>query len=93
VHISPDIASGLRRFPASRIDTGKYMAEPPQPDEPEQAGPNEVQQRGKNPTLDQLTQAGNKKTHERRNDITRGTLLHTNIEKWVSFRAIINLVG
>jgi hypothetical protein len=92
VHISPDIASDLRRFPASRIDTGKYMSEPPQPNKPEQAGPNEVQQRGKNPALGQLTQARDKKTHERGNDITRRTLLHTNVEKWVSFRAITNLV-
>jgi hypothetical protein len=52
-----------------------------------------VQQRSKNPALDQLTQARDKKTHERGDDITRRTLLHTNIEKWVSFRAIINLVG
>jgi hypothetical protein len=93
VHISPDIASDSRRFPASRIDTGKYMSEPPQPNEPEQASPNEVQQRGENPALDQLTQARDKKTHERGNDITRRTLLHTNVEKWVSFRAIVNLVG
>ena len=69
------------------------MSEPPQPDEPEQGGPNEVQQRGKNPALDQLTQARDKKTHERGNDITRRTLRHTNVEKGVNFRAIINLVG
>ena len=56
------------------------MSEPSQPNEPEQAGHNEVQQRGKNPALDQLTQARDKKTHERGNDITRRTLRHTNVE-------------
>jgi hypothetical protein len=57
------------------------MSEPPQKNEPEQGGPNEVEQRGKNPALDQLTQARDKKTHERGNDITRRTLFHTKIEK------------
>ena len=60
------------------------MSEPPQPNEPEQAGPNEVQQRGKNPALGQLTQARDKKTHECGNDVTRRTLRHTNVEKWIN---------
>lgn len=52
------------------------MSKPTQPNEPEQAGHHEVQQRGKNPALDQLTEARDKKTHQGSNDISSGTLSH-----------------
>jgi hypothetical protein len=61
------------------------MSEPSQENEPEQGGHHEVEQRGKNAALGQLTQARDKKTHERGNDITRRSLLHTDIEKCISF--------
>jgi hypothetical protein len=63
------------------------MSEPPQQNEPEQGGHDEVQERGKNPTLDQLTQTRNEKTHQRGDDVTCRTLFHNNVENWANFRA------
>ncbi len=68
------------------------MSEPPQPNEPEHAGHDEVHQRRNNPTLNQLTQARDEKTRKRGNDITSRTLFHNNIEKW-AILAKFNLAG
>jgi len=56
------------------------MSEPPQQNEPEHAGYDEVHQRRNNSALDQLTQSRDEKTHQRGDDITRRTLLHNNVE-------------
>ena len=52
------------------------MPKPAQPNKPEQAGHHEVQERSKNPALDQLTEARDKKAHQGSNDISGRTLTH-----------------
>ena len=59
------------------------MSQPPQQNEPEQGGHDEVEERGENAALDQLTQAGNEKTHQRGNDVTSRTLFHNNFENGI----------
>jgi len=62
------------------------VSKPPQPDQPEEPGSYEVHERGQYPTLNQLSQARNEKTHQRRDNITGRTLTHNIIELWTTFR-------
>ena len=62
------------------------MSKPPQPDQPEESGYYEVHERREYPALNQLAQARNEKTHQRRDDITGRTLTHNIIELWTTFR-------
>ncbi len=52
------------------------MSKPPEPDQPEKPGPYEVHECRQYPALNQLAQTRNKKTHQRRNNITGRTLTH-----------------
>jgi hypothetical protein len=52
------------------------VSEPPQPDQPEESSDYEMHYRREYPALNQLAQPRNKKTHERRDDITGGALTH-----------------
>jgi hypothetical protein len=65
------------------------VSEPPQPDEPKEPGSYEVHQRRKDPSLNQLSQARNEKTHQRRDNITGRTLTHNIIEFRTTLRITI----
>jgi hypothetical protein len=61
---------GLACFPSGRIDAGKNMAEPPEPEKPKQTCEQEMDKSRENPALKKLTQAGNKKTRKCRYYVT-----------------------
>jgi hypothetical protein len=52
------------------------MSQPPQQDQPEERREDEVRQGSQDPALNQLAEARNEKTYERRDNITGRTLAH-----------------
>jgi hypothetical protein len=64
-------AKYLSSFPTRRINTGKDMAYPSEPHQPEQSCYYEMHQRREDSTLHQLTQPRNKKARKRRDNVTR----------------------
>jgi hypothetical protein len=60
----------LARFPSGRIDTGKNVAKPPEPEKPKQTCEQEMDESRENPALQQLTQPGNKKARKCRYYVT-----------------------
>ena len=62
------------------------MPEPSQPDQPKESSDYEMHYRREYPALNQLAKTGNKKTHQRRDNITGRTLTHNIIEFWTTFR-------
>ena len=53
---------------------------PPKSDQPQKSGEHEMKNRRENTALKQLTEAGDKETNKRRNNVTSRTLSHSCLE-------------
>jgi hypothetical protein len=63
--------------PPRRIDTRDNVSKPAEENEPEKSAHNEMNYCRKNSSLDQLTETGDEKTDQCRDDVSGGSLTHS----------------
>jgi len=61
-------------LPQGGVEDGPEVDDPPQENDPKEAGQDELDDRHEQAPLKQLTQAGNEETTERRDDVARRPL-------------------